>query len=110
LNASSVVLNVSQNVLSLVNAHAFGFAGDSPNHSATCACTSGEVIQSNHMYMQLGFLAFDAIIHVSDHAVEPSFGSTASTVALSALARLMITCQVVPSTVVPCSMAAWALV
>ena len=32
------------------------------------------MIQSIHMYMQLGWAACDEIIHVSDHPVAPSFG------------------------------------
>ena len=59
--------------------------------------------------MQFGFLAFDEIIQVSDQPVLLSFGSTVFTGALLPAARLAITCQVVPSTVLPCSHACWLL-
>ena len=60
--------------LSAVSAHDFAFDGASPNHSATSALTFGEMIRFIHMYMQLGCLAFAAIIHVSDQPVAPSLG------------------------------------
>ena len=53
------------------------------------------------MYAQFGFLAFDETIQVSDQPVEPSFGSTASTLVPSALAAFATTCQVVPAVIVP---------
>ena len=53
------------------------------------------------MYAQLGCLALAATIQVSDQPVAPSFGRTASTGRLVGLARLAMTCQVVPSTVSP---------
>jgi hypothetical protein len=77
------------------------FAGDSPNHSATCAFTSGETIQFIHWYAQFGCAALAATIQVSDHPVAPSDGSTAATGALSASARFAMTCQVVPITESP---------
>ena len=86
-------------------------AGASPKYSATCALTSGEVIQSIHLYMQFGCAAFDEIIQVSDQPVEPSFGSTVLTCTLlSAPMVLAITCQVVPITDVPDSNACTSLV
>jgi hypothetical protein len=42
-----------------------------------------------------------ATIQVSDQPVAPSLGRNALTGALSACARLVITCQVVPSTELP---------
>ena len=75
--------------------------GASPNHSATPAFAFGEMMWFIHMYMQFGFFALEWIIQVSDHPVEPSFGSTVSTGTLSAFARFAITCQVVPSTESP---------
>ena len=56
-----------------------GVAGASPKYSATWAFTSGEEIQSIHLYMQLGWAAFDETIQVSDHPVGPSLGSTVLT-------------------------------
>ena len=63
-----------------------------------------------HMYMQFGCLAFEAIIHVSDHPVAPSFGRIVLTGTLSASSRFAITCQVVPSTESPLVNAACSLV
>ena len=60
--------------------------------------------------MQFGCLAFDEIIQVSDQPVALSFGSTVSTGALLPAARFLITCHVVPSTVLPCSHACWLFV
>src|SRR4029078_2173808 len=93
-----------------VYAHAARLAGASPNHSATCACTFGEVIQFIHLYMQFGFLALELIIQVSDHPVEPSLGSTVLTFTLSAWSRLAMTCQVVPTVELPLANAACSLV
>jgi hypothetical protein len=42
-------------------------------------------------------LDLDEIIHVSDHPVAPSFGSTVLTGTLSAESRFAVTCQVVPT-------------
>ena len=50
-----------------------------------------------HSYMQLGCSASELIIHVSDHPVAPSSGRTTSSGSPSALSRLTITCQVVPT-------------
>ena len=93
-----------------MTAHAFGFAGASPNHSATCACTFGEVIQFIHLYMQFGCLAFDEIIQVSDHPVEPSDGTSVVTLCLSASSRLAMICHVVPTVELPLANAACSLV
>ena len=54
-----------------------------------------------HMYAQFGFLALLLTIHVSDQPVEPSAGLMPSTLVPSPFARLIFTCQVVPSTVPP---------
>ena len=81
----------------MVRAQLLALDGASPNHSATWALASGEMIQSIHMYMQFGWAARDEIIHVSDHPVAPSTGLTASIVAPLAWARLTMTCHVVPA-------------
>ena len=70
---------MSQKSASVVCSHALAFAGASPKYSATWAFTSGEEIQSIHLYMQLGWAAFAEIIQVSDQPVAPSFGSTVLT-------------------------------
>ena len=57
-----------------VSAQAFGLAGASPNHSATCAWMSGFVIQFIHMYAQFGCGDLASIIQVSAQPVAPSFG------------------------------------
>src|SRR6476660_5094850 len=102
---------MSQKSFWWVCSHALVCAGASPKYSATCALTSGEVIQSIHLYMQFGCAAFDETIHVSDHPVAPSFGSTVLTCTLlSVPIRFAITCQVVPITEVPDSKACTALV
>jgi hypothetical protein len=84
----------------LVSAHALRFAGASPKYSATCACTSGFVIQFSHSYEQFGCLVLLYTIQLSDQAVEPSFGMIAFTGGdvVSACTPFVITCQVVPST------------
>jgi len=51
--------------------------------------------------MQFGCSALDEIIHVSDHPVEPSFGSTEATGTFSPSRAFVITCQVVPTTLLP---------
>ena len=84
--------------------------GASPNHSATAALAFGEMMWFIHMYMQFGFLAFEAIIHVSDQPVAPSFGSVVLIGTLSASSRFAITCQVVPMTESPLVKAACSLV
>ena len=90
--------------LSAVSAQAFVCAGASPNHSATCALTVGEMIQFIHLYMQFGCLALAATIHVSDQPVDPSFGTVDSTLAfVPALTRLTLICHSVPRTVSPLS-------
>src|SRR5215211_5888297 len=102
---------MSQKSFSLVYSHAFVCAGASPKYSATCALISGEVIQSIHLYMQLGCAAFAPTIQVSDQPVAPSFGSTVLTwTLLSVPIRFAITCQVVPMTDVPDSNACTSLV
>ena len=73
--SSSSAWNVSQWFLTAVRAHDFWLDGASPNHSATAAFAFGLMMWSIHLYMQLGCLALDAIIHVSDQPVEPSEGS-----------------------------------
>src|ERR1700686_4450564 len=93
---------VAQNVGSLLamTSHALRFAGASPNHCATCACTAGVVIQFIHRYMQLGCAACEYIIQVSDHPVDPSLGTVTATGVgvLSVSRRFAITWQVVPMT------------
>src|SRR6478752_6869870 len=102
---------MSQNALSLVNSQALVCAGASPKYSATWALISGEVIQSIHLYMQLGWAAFDASIQVSDQPVDPSLGRMVLTwTLLSEPMVFAITCQVVPITEVPDSKACTALV
>src|SRR4029450_12418596 len=94
---------MSQCSFTAVSAHDFGFAGASPNHSATAAFASGLMMWFIHLYMQFGCLASDEIIQVSDHPVEPSFGRIAAVGGdvLSAATRFAITCQVVPATLSP---------
>ena len=70
---------MSQKSFCVVCSHDLVCAGASPKYSATWALTSGEVIQSIHLYMQLGCAAFDETIQVSDQPVAPSFGSTVLT-------------------------------
>src|SRR3954447_8788276 len=102
---------MSQKSFSVVKSHAFVWAGASPKYSATCALIFGEVIQSIHLYMQLGWAALAATIQVSDHPVAPSFGSTVFTwTLLSVPIVLAITCHVVPITDVPDSNAWTSLV
>ena len=86
---------------SAVSSHAFAFDGASPNHSATAAFAVGEMMWSIHLYMQFGWAASAAIIQVSDQPVEPSLGSVVVIGTLSAVARLAMTCQVVPTTESP---------
>ena len=53
----------------------------------------------------------DEIIQVSDQPVAPSFGTTVFTLALPpSLMVFAMTCQVVPTTDVPCSKACTSLV
>src|SRR5215218_4723093 len=99
---------MSQWSLAAVSEHAFWLDGASPNHSATAALAFGEMMWSIHMYMQFGFLAFEAIIHVSDQPVAPSFGSTVLIGTLSPSSRFAITCHVVPITESPLVKAACA--
>src|SRR6478672_3658743 len=102
---------MSQKSFWLVCSHALVCAGASPKYSATWALTSGEVIQSIHLYMQFGCAAFAETIQVSDHPVAPSLGSTVLTwTLLSVPIVLAITCQVVPMTDVPDSNACTSLV
>src|SRR6185312_127552 len=102
---------MSQKSFSVVDSQDFVCPGASPKYSATCALIFGEVIQSIHLYMQFGCAAFEATIHVSDHPVAPSFGSTVLTwTLLSVPIRFAITCQVVPMTDVPDSKACTSLV
>src|SRR5215208_6076057 len=101
---------MSQWSLTAVSAQAFWFDGASPNHSATWAFAFGETMWSIHMYMQLGFLAFEEIIQVSDHPVAPSFGSAVLIGTLSASSRLAITRQVVPIVELPFAKAACSFV
>src|SRR5258705_12759233 len=61
--------------------------------------------------MQLGCLAFDEIIHVSDQPVVPSCGLTALIGTLAASSTFAWYCQVVPTTMSPlvkASISAWA--
>jgi hypothetical protein len=51
--------------------------------------------------MQFGCLAFDEIIQVSDHPVEPSSGNVVSTGAFSPARTLAWYCHVVPTTELP---------
>src|SRR3954469_21339095 len=85
--AGSVTWWPSQNPLPS-RSHVLALAGEAPNHSATCFCTSGLSVQFSHMYMQFGCLAWLDIIHVSAQPVAPSAGSTASTGCLSACSVL----------------------
>src|SRR5437016_5725449 len=107
-------LYVSQKLTSVLTmmSHALRLAGASPNQVATCACTAGVSIQFIHLYMQLGCAAWDAIIHVSDHPVDPSLGTIAFTGVgfLSPRSRLVMTCHVVPTTVSPLANAACVFV
>src|SRR3954447_3016896 len=107
---TSASWKILQWFLSAVCEHARRFAGASPNHSATCACTSGLVIQFIHLYMQFGCLALAATIQVSDHPVDPSEGSTVLTLCLSAAKRLAMICHVVPTVELPLANAAISLV
>src|SRR6201991_674482 len=85
-----------------VSSQAFSWAGASPNHSATSAFTFGLMIQFIHSYMQLGCLALELIIQVSDQPVAPSLGrkpwlaGLASTGTPSSFSRKYWYCQVVP--------------
>src|SRR3954468_12407533 len=100
--ALSAAWNAVQWFLSAVKLQAFDWAGASPNHSATCAFTFGDVIQFIHWYMQFGCLACAATIQVSDHPVAPSLGSIALTATfLSEPIRFAMTCHVVPMTLSP---------
>src|ERR1700712_3595645 len=93
---------MSQKSFCAVNAHDLVCAGASPKYSATWALTFGEVIQSIHLYMQLGWAAFAATIQVSDQPVDPSFGSTVLTWTLFSVPMVLaMTCHVVPITEVP---------
>src|ERR671936_2273536 len=65
-------------------AHAFVFAGVSPNEIACCARTFGVETHLIHITAQLGCFAFDEIIHVSAQPVAPSFGIRSLTGALAA--------------------------
>src|SRR4029078_5274617 len=73
--------------------------GASAKASATFALASGEMMYFIQRYMQFGWAAFDAIIHVSDQPVVPSFGTIActGTGGFSAAIRLTMYCQVVPT-------------
>src|SRR3954447_2172120 len=95
--AWSSAWKIAQWSLFSVSAHAFALDGASPNHSATWALAFGEMIQSIHMYMQLGCLALEEIIQVSDQPVAPSLGSVVLIGTLSPSSRFAITCQVVPT-------------
>src|SRR5439155_12629144 len=85
------------------SAQAFMLDGASPNQTATWALTLGDVIQSIHLYMQLGCLARLYIIQVSDQPVEPSLGRTALMATGGLAASMVFTwyCQVVPRVSVP---------
>src|SRR3954471_4279456 len=95
--ASSAAWKILQWSLTSVSAHDLALAGASPNHSATWALGLGEMIQFIHMYMQLGCLALEEIIQVSDQPVAPSLGSVVLIGTLSPSSRFAITCQVVPT-------------
>src|SRR3954447_21686989 len=94
---------MSQWSLAAVWAHDFLFAGASPKNSATCALAFGLMMWFIHMYMQLGCLALDEIIQVSDQPVPPSLGSVVLTGVgfLSPVSRFAMNCQVVPICVSP---------
>src|SRR6266511_66353 len=64
-------------------AHAFVFAGVSPNEIACCACTFGVDTHLIHITAQFGCFAFAEIIHVSAQPVAPSFGIKSLTGAFS---------------------------
>jgi hypothetical protein len=74
------------------------------------ALASGEMMWFMNLYMQFGCLALEEIIQVSDQPVDPSEGRTVSIFTLSALSRLAITCQVVPTTELPLAKASTSLV
>src|SRR2546421_11759235 len=65
-------------------AHAFRFAGVSPNEIACCAWTFGVETHLIHSTAQFGCLAFDEIIQVSAQPVAPSLGIRSFTGALAA--------------------------
>src|SRR5437764_12545654 len=83
--------------------HALLCAGASPKNCATSALTLAEMIQFIHLYMQLGCLACEEIIHVSDQPVAPSVGTKPSLGGLIAtetflpLSAKYWYCQVVPT-------------
>src|SRR5690349_19690520 len=93
--------------LSVLGSHALLWAGASPKNCATSAFACGEVIQSIHLYMQLGCLAFELIIQVSDQPVAPSFGrkpwlgGLAATGAFLPFSAKYWYCQVVPTWSLP---------
>src|SRR4051794_15068526 len=94
-------------LVSVASSHDLLWAGASPKYCATSALTSGEVIQSIHMYMQLGCFALLLIIQVSDQPVAPSLGTNpwlaglAATGAPFPFSVKYISCQVVPTTSSP---------
>ena len=72
------------------------------------------MIQSIHLYMQLGCLAWDEIIQLSDQPVVPSLGLTALTGTGGVAPWRTPTwyCQVVPTTMSPLvneSICCWAV-
>src|SRR3954470_19541581 len=90
---------------------AFALEGASPNHCATSAFAFGLMMWFIHMYMQLGCLACEEIIHVSDQPVPPSLGSVVLTGVgfLSPVSRFAMNCQVVPISRSPPTYAACSL-
>src|SRR5438105_3055272 len=67
-----------------MTAHAFVFAGVSPNEIACSACTFGVETHWIHFTMQFGCLACTETIHVSAQPVAPSLGISSFTGTLSA--------------------------
>src|SRR5687768_14946421 len=101
---------MSQWSLFSVRAQDFSLDGASPNHSATAAFASGLMMWFIQAYMQFGFFASELIIQVSDQPVAPSDGSVFFTLAPSSWSRFVMTCQVVPTVLVPLANASTCLV
>src|SRR5919204_1424269 len=62
-----------------IHAHAFVFAGVSPNEIACSACTFGVEIHCSHRYAQFGCFALADSIQVSAQPVAPSLGIRSAT-------------------------------
>src|SRR6266568_4139169 len=67
-----------------MTAHAFVFAGVSPNEIACSACTFGVDTHLIHLTAQFGCFTWEEIIHVSAHPVAPSLGMRSLTGAFAA--------------------------